>query len=118
MTVPVSALAVWMPYLVWQAAHGWPQLELAAAIAAGSSGTSEPRWAFLPFQLVLVSPLLVPVWAAGLWRLARDPGPRAFRALAVAYPVGRSRSSSASATSVTSIRALPQVLIRAVWVPG
>ena len=28
---------------------------------------------FLPFQLVLVSPLLVPVWALGWWRLARDP---------------------------------------------
>lgn len=79
------ALALWAPYLLWQAAHGWPQLELSGAIAAGSSGTSEPRWLFLPFQLVLVSPLLVPVWAAGLWRLARDPQLAPFRAFAAAY---------------------------------
>jgi 4-amino-4-deoxy-L-arabinose transferase-like glycosyltransferase len=56
------ALALWAPNLVWQAAHGWPQLELASAIAAGSSGTSEPWYLFVPFQLVLVSPALVPVW--------------------------------------------------------
>ncbi|MGH3787717.1 MAG: glycosyltransferase family 39 protein [Pseudonocardiaceae bacterium] len=83
----VIALVLWAPHLVWQATHRWPQLELSTAIAAGSSGTSEPRWLFLPFQLVLVSLLLVPVWAVGLWRLARDPGLRAFRAFAVAYLV-------------------------------
>jgi 4-amino-4-deoxy-L-arabinose transferase-like glycosyltransferase len=83
----VIALVLWAPYLVWQAAHGWPQLGLSTAIAAGSSGTSEPRWLFLPFQLVLVSPLLVPVWVAGLWRLTRDPELRPFRAFAVAYLV-------------------------------
>ncbi|MBA2574736.1 MAG: glycosyltransferase family 39 protein [Nocardioidaceae bacterium] len=81
------ALMLWAPNLVWQAVHGWPQLELSAAIAAGGSGTSEPWWSFLPFQLVLISPLLVPVWAAGLWRLARDPGLRTYRAFAVAYPL-------------------------------
>jgi 4-amino-4-deoxy-L-arabinose transferase-like glycosyltransferase len=81
------ALAVWGPNLVWQAANGWPQLELADAIAAGSSGTSEPWYLFVPFQLVLVSPLLVPVWVAGLWRLARDPALRTWRSFAVAYVV-------------------------------
>jgi hypothetical protein len=79
------ALALWAPNLVWQAANGFPQLELSAAIAAGSSGTSEPWYIFLPFQLVLVSPVLVPVWALGWWRLARDPRLRPWRAFAVAY---------------------------------
>ena len=81
------ALAVWAPNLVWQARHGWPQLEVAGAIAAGSSGTSEPWYLFLPFQLVLVSPVLVPLWVAGWWRLARDPALRTWRAFAVAYVV-------------------------------
>jgi len=81
------ALAVWAPNLVWQAANGWPQLELAEAIAGGSSGTSEPWYLFVPFQLVLVSPLLVPVWAAGWWRLACDPQLRTWRSFAVAYAV-------------------------------
>jgi hypothetical protein len=79
------ALALWAPNLVWQADKGWPQLRLAEAIAEGSSGTSEPWYLFLPFQLVMISPLLVPVWAAGWWRLARDPALRTWRAFAVAY---------------------------------
>jgi Dolichyl-phosphate-mannose-protein mannosyltransferase len=79
------AVVLWAPNLVWQAANGWPQFEVAEAIAAGGSGTSEPWYLFLPFQLVLVSPLLVPVWMAGLWRLARDPALRTWRSFAVAY---------------------------------
>ena len=81
------ALVLWAPNLIWQAANGFPQLALSAAIAAGSSGTSEPWYVFLPFQLILVSPALVPVWALGWWRLARDPGLRTWRSFAVAYVV-------------------------------
>ena len=32
------ALLVWLPNLIWQARHDWPQLELSAAIAAGKLG--------------------------------------------------------------------------------
>ena len=73
--------------LIWQATHGWPQLELSAAIAAGSSGSSQPWWLFLPFQLVLVSPGLVPIWVAGLVVLLRSADLRPYRFLAVAYLV-------------------------------
>jgi 4-amino-4-deoxy-L-arabinose transferase-like glycosyltransferase len=79
------ALALWAPNLVWQASHGFPQLQLSAAIAAGSSGTSQPWWAFLPYQLVLVSPLLAPIWLIGLWRLATDPALGTWRAFTVAW---------------------------------
>src|SRR5690606_39984647 len=78
-------LAIWAPPLAWQAANGFPVLTLFAAIAGGSFGSSEPWYLFLLFQLVLVSPLLVPVWALGWWRLAHDPALRTWRAFAVAY---------------------------------
>jgi 4-amino-4-deoxy-L-arabinose transferase-like glycosyltransferase len=81
------ALVVWAPFLVWEARHGWPMLQLSAAIAGGSSGTSASRWILVPYQLVIVSPLLVPVWGTGLWRLARDPALRRWRAFAVAWVV-------------------------------
>lgn len=81
----VVAVVLWAPNLWWQATNGWPLLELSEAIAAGSSGTSQPWYVFLPFQLLLISPALVPVWAVGWWRLARDPALRAWRAFAVAY---------------------------------
>lgn len=79
------ALLLWAPNLIWQAGHGWPQLELSAAIAAGSSGSSQPRWLFLPFQVVLVSPGLLPVWVAGLVVLLRSAEFRPYRFLAIAY---------------------------------
>jgi 4-amino-4-deoxy-L-arabinose transferase-like glycosyltransferase len=78
------ALALWAPHLLWQARAGWPAFEVASAVAAGGSTSSEPPELFLPFQLVLVSALLVPVWVVGLVRLWRD---QRLRALALAYPL-------------------------------
>ncbi len=80
-----AAVILSAPNLIWQATHGWPQLRLADAIAAGGSGTSEPRWLFVPYQLVLVSPVLVPVWVVGLVRLLRSPALRPVRFVGVAY---------------------------------
>ena len=81
------AVLLWLPNLWWQAAHGWPQLDLAGQIASGSSGTSEPRGLFIPFQFVLLSPVLIPLWGLGLWRLWRDPALRTWRCFAAAYVV-------------------------------
>jgi 4-amino-4-deoxy-L-arabinose transferase-like glycosyltransferase len=82
----VAAL-LWSPWLVWQAGHGWPQLDVSSSIAAGGSASSQPRWALLPFQLLLVSPVLAPVWIAGLVALLRDAELRRFRLFAVAWLV-------------------------------
>jgi 4-amino-4-deoxy-L-arabinose transferase-like glycosyltransferase len=76
---------LWSPWLVWQAAHGWPQLDVSSAIAAGGSASSQPRWALVPFQLLLVSPVLAPVWLAGLVALTRRSSLRPFRLFAVAW---------------------------------
>ncbi|MEO9177057.1 MAG: glycosyltransferase family 39 protein, partial [Gaiellales bacterium] len=52
-----------LPYLVWQQQHGWPQVTVAGNIAGSAEGG---RAGFVPFQLVMVSPFLVPVWIAAL----------------------------------------------------
>ncbi|WP_148046752.1 ArnT family glycosyltransferase [Nocardioides pocheonensis] len=78
----VLALLVGLPYLVWQGAHGWPQLDVARGIARGDSGSSASRVAFLPLLLLEVGPWLVPVWLFGLVRLGRD---RVLRCFAVAF---------------------------------
>jgi 4-amino-4-deoxy-L-arabinose transferase-like glycosyltransferase len=79
------ALVLWSPWIVWQAAHGWPQIDVSRAIAAGGSASSQPWWAIVPFQLLLVSPLLAPVWIAGLVKLFTDPNLRSVRFLAWAW---------------------------------
>ncbi|MCD0447026.1 glycosyltransferase family 39 protein [Glycomyces sp. A-F 0318] len=79
------ALAIGSPNLVYQAVNGWPQLEMASAIAEGDG--AENRVLLLPFQFVLLGTFLVPVWIAGVAALLRRPEWRPVRALAVAYPV-------------------------------
>jgi 4-amino-4-deoxy-L-arabinose transferase-like glycosyltransferase len=81
----VVALLLWTPWLIWQARHGWPQLDVSSSIASGGSASSQPRWALLPFQFLLVSPVLAPVWIAGLVALLRRPRLRPFRLFAVAW---------------------------------
>jgi 4-amino-4-deoxy-L-arabinose transferase-like glycosyltransferase len=78
----VLALALATPYLIWQQRHGWPQLEVAAAIGGSAEGG---RLGFLPFQLVMVSPFLVPVWIAGLVVPWRNPALRPVRFVTVLF---------------------------------
>lgn len=78
------ALAVVSPYLLWQARHGWPQLDVARGIADGHSTSSVSRLLFLPLQVLQVGPWLLPIWYAGLRRAWRD---ERLRPVAIAFPV-------------------------------
>ncbi|MDQ6803740.1 MAG: glycosyltransferase family 39 protein, partial [Actinomycetota bacterium] len=78
-------VALWSPWLIWQATHGWPQIDVSRSIAAGNSTSSTPWWQIVPFQALLVGPLVAPVWIAGLVRLLRDPDVRDVRFLAWAW---------------------------------
>ncbi len=77
------ALALWAPNVIWQADHGWPQRHLSSQIAG--EDPLGARLKFLPFQLLIVSPLLAPVWIAGVAWLLRDERARPFRALGLGY---------------------------------
>lgn len=77
------ALVVWLPNLLWQATHGWPQAELASDIRADEG--SESRATMLPLQVLLLGPLLAPIVAVGLWGLLRDPVLRPWRSLGWGY---------------------------------
>jgi 4-amino-4-deoxy-L-arabinose transferase-like glycosyltransferase len=81
------ALALWSPWIVWQAQHSWPQIDVSRSIASGNSTSSQPWWAILPFQFLLVSPLLAPILIAGVVRLFRAPELRDVRFTAWASAV-------------------------------
>ena len=76
------AVALAAPYVIWQQQHGWPQLTVANHIAGSQEGG---RAGFFPFQLVLVSPVLVPVWIAGLLAPFRRAGWRDLRFISATY---------------------------------
>ncbi|MGH2910665.1 MAG: glycosyltransferase family 39 protein [Solirubrobacteraceae bacterium] len=78
----LCAVLLALPYLIWQQQHGWPQLTVAGNIAGSQEGG---RAGFFPFQLVMVSPLLVPVWIAGLRVPFCRPGWRDLRFLPVTF---------------------------------
>jgi hypothetical protein len=78
----LAAVVLAAPYLVWQQRHGWPQVTVAGNIAGSAEGG---RAGFIPFQLVMVSPFLVPVWIAGLRAPFRQPTLRYLRVLPLAY---------------------------------
>jgi 4-amino-4-deoxy-L-arabinose transferase-like glycosyltransferase len=66
------AAVIWAPNLVWEAANGWPQLAMAAALRSENSSTGDYA-AGLPIQLVDIGLLVTPVVIAGfvrLWRTA------------------------------------------------
>jgi 4-amino-4-deoxy-L-arabinose transferase-like glycosyltransferase len=73
-----------VPYLLWQADHSWPQLDIASNISSGGSGSSASRPAFLPLLVLQAGPWLLPVWLFGLVRLWRDV---ALRCLAATFGV-------------------------------
>ncbi|WP_169811894.1 ArnT family glycosyltransferase [Nocardia grenadensis] len=67
------AAVIAVPTVAWQAHNGWPQWQMATEISADNS-----RWELVAYQLVIVGPLLLPVWIAGLWWLLKRPGVRCF----------------------------------------
>jgi hypothetical protein len=80
----LCAVLLAAPYVIWQQQHGWPQLTVAGHIAGTQEGG---RAGFLPFQFLMVSPLLVPVWAAGLIAPLRRPEWRRLRFIPITYAV-------------------------------
>ena len=78
----VAAVVLAAPYVIWQQLHGWPQITVAHNIAGSAEGG---RIGFVPFQLVMVSPLLMPVWVAGLVAPFRRAGWRQLRFVPIGY---------------------------------
>ncbi len=75
------ATLIGLPNLVWQAANGWPQLEMAKALGARSDGPI----AFVALQPALLSIALIVPAGVGWWWLLRSPDARRWRPIAIAY---------------------------------
>jgi len=81
----LAALVVGFPNLVYQAAHGWPQLEFGRQLSAHNAG--DVRVSMWPLLLLLLGPPLTVVWVAGLVAAWRRPAWRPIRFLAAALPI-------------------------------
>jgi 4-amino-4-deoxy-L-arabinose transferase-like glycosyltransferase len=80
------ALVLAAPNLLWQAANGWPQLEMADVLAERLA--VENRLTLLPLQILFFGPVVVVLLRRGATWLARSPDAVRWRPLVWAWPVG------------------------------
>jgi 4-amino-4-deoxy-L-arabinose transferase-like glycosyltransferase len=66
------AFVIWAPNLIWQAANGWPELAMAAALRHENNSAGDYA-AGLPSQLLSIGLLVTPIAIAGFVRLWRTP---------------------------------------------
>ena len=95
----VIAAALAAPDLVWQALHGWPNLDVFRALQ-GAAGHN--RAVFWPAQVLYTGPAVTPVWVTGaIWSL-RSPAARRFRPVAIACVIAIVRAVRAGRQGVLS----------------
>ena len=78
------ALAIVAPTLVWQAQHGWAQLQVLEHAAADKNVVVGP-FAFYVQQMLMMNPLAAPIWIAGLYALLFTPAGAKLRWYGIAY---------------------------------
>lgn len=78
------AVAIFLPNLLWEARHGWPQIQVVRNAQQYKNVQITPA-RFLFEQILFLQPLAFPIWMAGLiWYFASPEGKR-FRFLGWAY---------------------------------
>jgi Dolichyl-phosphate-mannose-protein mannosyltransferase len=80
------AVVIWVPNLIWQATHGWPQLAMASALHQQNTSVADYLGG-LPAQLIYPGLLVAPLLIAGYIRLWRTAELR-FIAVAVTLVLG------------------------------
>jgi hypothetical protein len=80
------ALAIFLPYILWNAVNGWPTLEFWSTYAINHANPVSPL-GFLYQQVLAMNPLSLPLWLAGLYYYFFTPEGKPYRALAWAFVI-------------------------------
>jgi hypothetical protein len=75
------ALLFWLPNLAWNAHHQWAEVAMTHSLHTENGGLAATL-EFIPSQLLVVGPVLVVLWVAGLILLLRT---RRWRPIGIAY---------------------------------
>lgn len=81
----VVAFAIFTPHLIWQALRGWPTLEFIRNAGANKM-KSTPPIDYLVDQVMMMNPVSLPLWLAGLAFLLFSPAGKPFRVAGWIYP--------------------------------
>ncbi len=80
------AFAIFLPNLLWQWRHGWPQVEVVLNAQLYKNTPTSPAQ-FLLEQILFLHPLTLPIWLAGLWFYLGSRDGSEFRFLGWTYLV-------------------------------
>ncbi|MFJ2757231.1 glycosyltransferase family 39 protein [Nocardioides sp. NPDC087217] len=80
----LTALVLWTPNLLWQLEHDWPVLDLSEDIREEYGGLTG-RIGYVTQALILLSPVITPIWIIGLVALFRRREWALVRPVAVAF---------------------------------
>ncbi len=75
------AAALAAPDLIWQAAHGWPSIDVLRALQGQAGHNRAVYWAA---QVLYTGPVLAPVWVTGAIWSVRSQAARRFRPVGIA----------------------------------
>ena len=79
------ALLIFLPNLIWNVQHHFPFLELQANIRASGRDVPLGPLAFFGQEILVMHPLTLPIWLAGLWFYFCAKAGRPFRAIGWAW---------------------------------
>ncbi len=75
---------MFLPYVIWQLANGWPTLEFIRNASSGKMQVKTPL-SFLADQVMNQHPVTLPIWGGALIALFVHPRLRRYRALAIVF---------------------------------
>ena len=78
------AAALAAPDLIWQAAHGWPSIDVFRALQGQAGHNRAVYWVA---QVLYTGPVLVPVWVTGAIWSVRSAAARPFRPVGIACAI-------------------------------
>ena len=76
-----AAALVFLPNLVWNLRHGWPFFEVIGNIRASRRDVVLSPFEYVGHQVLIMNPVTLPIWLAGLAFLLLSVRARAYRAL-------------------------------------
>ena len=81
------ALALFLPNITWEYRHDWATLELLHNVQESGKNVVLSPIEFVAQQILILHPLTLPVWLAGLWYFLFDKTGKRYRLLGIAYLV-------------------------------
>lgn len=79
------AMLIFLPTLIWQAAHHFPMLEELSNVKGSNKNASLGWLGFLGDEALIMLPPSLPIWVAGLYYFLIAERGRKFRAIGISY---------------------------------